>query len=74
MKFKVKVVVGVDFPGLGISKKNKEFTVEAATLEDVMAAAVTEYRKVFQQEPGDFASWQLSISLAGVEVEPAPAA
>lgn len=74
MKFKVKVQVGVNFPGMGLTKKNKEFEIEADSIESAMSAAAAKYREIYKQEPSEFASWQVSLSLHTSEEPAAPAA
>lgn len=74
MKFKVKVQVGVNFPGMGLTKKNKEFEIEADSIESAMSAAAAKYREIYKQEPSEFASWQVSLSLHNdAEAPAAPA-
>ncbi len=72
MKFKVKVQVGVNFPGMGLTKKNKEFEIEADSIESAMSAAAVKYREIYKQEPSEFASWQVSLSLHASDELDAP--
>ena len=64
MKLKAKVQVGVDMPGMGLTKKNKEFEVEAGSVEEAMQAVASKYRELKLQEPTEYASWSISVSLA----------
>lgn len=68
MKLKVKVQVGVNIPGVGVTKKNKEFEVEGDSLETTLQAVAVKYRELKLQEPHEYAAWQISVAL------PAPAA
>lgn len=64
MKFKVKIQVGVVIPGIGPTKKNKEFEIEAESLADAFNQVDAKYREANLQHPNEYASWSVSIALA----------
>lgn len=63
MKFKVRVTVGVNFPGAGLTKKNKEFDIEAPSASEALSQAGAKAREAFPGAPTDYASWQVSLAL-----------
>lgn len=82
MKYKAKVVVGVDFPGVGITRKNKETSFEASTLSEAMAKAATFAAGAFPGKPDAYKTYQVSVTVddgasadkAEPQPEPQPAA
>lgn len=69
MKFKVRVTVGVNFPGAGLTKKNKEFDIEAPSAAEALSQAGAKAREAFPGAPTDYASWQVSLALNTSDTE-----
>lgn len=69
MKFKIKIQLGVNFPGVGVRKMNKEFEVEADGPESAVTEAMRKYRAEGGQEPASFASWQMGVAMATAEAK-----
>lgn len=69
MKFKIKIQLGVNFPGVGVRKMNKEFEVEATSPETAVTEAMKQYRAGGGQEPDSFASWTLGVAMVGAEAK-----
>lgn len=63
MKFKVKVVAGVEFPGVGISRKNKETSIEATSLPDAMTKAAAFAAQAFPGDPAAYKAFQVSVTI-----------
>lgn len=64
MKFKIKIQLGVNFPGVGVRKMNKEFEVEADGPEAAVTTAMQKYRAEGGQDPASFASWQMGVAMS----------
>ncbi len=71
MKYKVKVQVGADIPGVGLTRKNKEFAVEADTLAEALTKVEAEYSKLGLQAPESYAAWQVAVTRAPEAEAPA---
>lgn len=69
MKFKVRVTVGVNFPGAGLTKKNKEFDIEANSVSEALSQAGTKAREAFPGNAAEYASWQVSVALNTSDTE-----
>lgn len=63
MKFKAKIVVGVDFPGVGITRRNKEERFEASNVADAAQKAAAFAARAFPGDPSSYKSYQLSLAI-----------